>query len=146
MQKTWVSNQVLSRKLMRFTYASPHNFALRGDYPNLMSIPDSRLKICRAQHGFFICKDRVFLHLIKCKKTLAIYLVGSALLVHPSIAFACIGPGLGAGVVAAVLGAVAGILMLIVGVLWYPVKRLILRLKLKKSRCLLSCLLLSVPL
>ncbi len=39
-------------------------------------------------------------------------------------AFAYIGPGLGTGAVATVLGVLAGILMLIVGVIWYPLKRL----------------------
>jgi len=39
-------------------------------------------------------------------------------------ALAYVGPGLGAGALAAVLGIVAGILMLVVGVVWYPLKRL----------------------
>jgi hypothetical protein len=39
-------------------------------------------------------------------------------------ALAYVGPGLGVGALAAVLGVVAGILMLVVGVVWYPLKRL----------------------
>ncbi len=38
-------------------------------------------------------------------------------------ASAYVGPGLGAGTLAAVLGVAAGILMLVVGVVWYPIKR-----------------------
>lgn len=41
-----------------------------------------------------------------------------------SNAFAYVGPGLASGTVAAVLGILAGIFMLIVGVIWYPIKRL----------------------
>jgi len=48
------------------------------------------------------------------------------------LAFAYIGPGLGAGAVGAVLAILAGVLMLVVGVLWYPLKRLIKFLRRKK--------------
>ena len=47
------------------------------------------------------------------------------LLGWPSLALAYIGPGFGAGAVAAVLAILAGLLMLLVGVLWYPLKRLV---------------------
>ena len=53
-------------------------------------------------------------------------------LIYPSLASAYIGPGLGSGAVVAVLGTLAGILMLVVGVIWYPIKRLIRRLRSKK--------------
>jgi len=42
----------------------------------------------------------------------------------PLTANAYIGPGMGAGVVATVLGILAGFLMLIVGIVWYPIKKL----------------------
>ena len=42
----------------------------------------------------------------------------------PLTAQAYIGPGMGAGVVATVLGILAGVLMLIVGIVWYPIKKL----------------------
>jgi len=42
----------------------------------------------------------------------------------PLSAQAYIGPGMGAGVVATVLGILAGILMLVVGIVWYPIKKL----------------------
>jgi len=46
------------------------------------------------------------------------------ILLFTTIAHAYIGPGLASGTVTAVLGILAGILMLIVGVVWYPIKRL----------------------
>ena len=62
--------------------------------------------------------------------------VGSFVLVLllgcPSLAFAYIGPGLGAGAVGAVLGILAGVLMLVIGVVWYPLKRLVKFLRRKK--------------
>lgn len=42
-----------------------------------------------------------------------------------SPAAAYIGPGVGAGTVAVVLGVVASILMAFVAILWYPIKRLL---------------------
>jgi hypothetical protein len=52
-------------------------------------------------------------------------IVASGLLVAPLDALAYIGPGLGTGAMVAVLGIVAGLLMLVVGVVWYPIKKLI---------------------
>lgn len=42
-------------------------------------------------------------------------------------ASAYIGPGAGAGAIATVLGVLGAIVLLIVGFLWYPVKRLLKR-------------------
>jgi hypothetical protein len=42
----------------------------------------------------------------------------------PLTAQAYIGPGMGAGVIGTVLGILAGILMLVVGIVWYPIKKL----------------------
>lgn len=53
------------------------------------------------------------------------------LLAYPPLALAYIGPGLGAGAVTVVLGIASGLLMLLVGVVWYPVKKLIRRFKSK---------------
>lgn len=47
-------------------------------------------------------------------------------------ASAYLGPGLGVGALAAVLGVAGGILMLIVGVVWYPIKRVMRRLRERK--------------
>jgi len=50
--------------------------------------------------------------------------IGLALVLSPASVQAYVGPGMGAGAVAAVLGVLAGLLMLMVGVLWYPLKKL----------------------
>lgn len=65
------------------------------------------------------------------RKTL-IYFFAVGVLVYPTLALAYIGPGLGSGAIVAVLGTVLGLLMLVIGVVWYPVKRLIRRLRSKK--------------
>lgn len=51
------------------------------------------------------------------------WLILSTFLYTPS-ALAYIGPGLGSGAIAAVLGVIVAIIMLVVGVVWYPLKRL----------------------
>jgi D-serine dehydratase len=53
----------------------------------------------------------------------------AAFALQPSVAQAYIGPGLGVGVISAVLGFVASIGMAIVALLWYPFKRLFRRRK-----------------
>ena len=55
-----------------------------------------------------------------------------AALAYSMDALAYVGPGMGAGTVAAVLGVLGGILMLIVGVVWYPLKRLVRRIRERK--------------
>ena len=57
--------------------------------------------------------------------------IGSLTFALPAAAY--IGPGLGTGAIAAVLGTLMGILMLIVGVIWYPIKRLIRRFRSRKQ-------------
>ena len=42
-----------------------------------------------------------------------------------SPAFAYIGPGLGAGTIAVVLGVIASLFLALFAILWYPVKRII---------------------
>lgn len=51
------------------------------------------------------------------------------LLAAPGIADAYVGPGLGVGAIAAFFGAVLAVLLAIVGVIWYPLKRLLNRRK-----------------
>jgi hypothetical protein len=46
---------------------------------------------------------------------------------YSSQAAAYIGPGLGVGVVGTVLGVLGGLLMLVVGIVWYPLKHLFRR-------------------
>jgi hypothetical protein len=48
-----------------------------------------------------------------------------ALLQLPIAAHAYIGPGAGAGTIAIVLGILSSIFFAFVGILWYPIKRLI---------------------
>ena len=52
-------------------------------------------------------------------------LLMACLALQPGLAHAYVGPGLGVGAVAAVLGSVFGVLMLLVGVVWYPLKRVV---------------------
>lgn len=45
------------------------------------------------------------------------------ILLAPSLAQAYLGPGLGAGTIAIVLGVLGSVFLAIFGVLWYPIKR-----------------------
>lgn len=47
------------------------------------------------------------------------------LFIAPFPAYAYIGPGLGLGAIAAVLGVLLSIFLALVAILWYPIKRLI---------------------
>ena len=60
-------------------------------------------------------------------------IVALLIFLYSSMAFAYIGPGMGSGAVAAVLGIVAGLSMLVVGVVWYPLKRLLRKIKTKQK-------------
>lgn len=71
--------------------------------------------------------QRSHLHRLPCWTMLALLLCGA-----PS-AHAYIGPGLGAGMVGAILGVVLALLMLVVGIVWYPLKRMIRRLRAKNQ-------------
>ena len=64
------------------------------------------------------------------RRALQLALLCSPLFVA-SAAHAYIGPGMASGAIATVLGVLAGILMLVVGAVWYPIKRLVQRLKRK---------------
>ena len=52
-----------------------------------------------------------------------------ALLIISSPASAYIGPGMGGGVTAAVLGVVGAILLALFGILYYPIKRMLINRK-----------------
>jgi len=41
----------------------------------------------------------------------------------PNIAYAYVGPGMGGGVIASVLGVIIGLFTAIIGILWFPIKR-----------------------
>lgn len=49
------------------------------------------------------------------------------LIALPSYGEAYVGPGLGLGVVGAVIGVIVAIFLAFIGILWYPIKRFILR-------------------
>lgn len=66
---------------------------------------------------------------IHSKRRFVLYISAVLFLSYPPLALAYIGPGLGAGAVAVVLGLVFGFLMLVVGVVWYPLKRLLRRIR-----------------
>ena len=58
-----------------------------------------------------------------CAVSLCVFLAA------PGVADAYVGPGLGVGAIAAFFGAVLAVLLAIVGVVWYPLKRLLNRRK-----------------
>lgn len=62
----------------------------------------------------------------------ALGLVTLLILAAPDTALAYVGPGLGVGAIAAFLGAVLAVLLAIVGVVWYPLKRFLNRNKPKE--------------
>jgi len=47
----------------------------------------------------------------------------------PAISFGYVGPGLGAGTVGVVLGAIASVFLALFAVIWYPIKRLIKKIR-----------------
>lgn len=58
----------------------------------------------------------------------------AALSLLPTAALAYIGPGIGAGAFAAVLGVLGSIILAIVGVIYYPIKRLLKGRKSKSAK------------
>lgn len=52
-------------------------------------------------------------------------LIGTLLLVATGNAHAYVGPGLGLGAIGALIGVIAAILLALVGVVWYPIKRML---------------------
>lgn len=52
----------------------------------------------------------------------------------PSNALAYIGPGAGITVIGTVVACIAAILLAIVGFIWYPIKRLLAKIKKKKQK------------
>lgn len=56
-----------------------------------------------------------------------------ALTVSATPAAAYIGPGLGLGVIASIFGAIAAFLMMIAGLVWYPVKVMLRKRREKKA-------------
>lgn len=54
---------------------------------------------------------------------------GLIVLAAPGTAFAYVGPGIGAGTIAVVLGVLGSILLAVFAIVWYPLKRLLNRRK-----------------
>ena len=73
----------------------------------------------------------IFMRKINLNRRPVVSVCAAFFLTYPPLALAYIGPGLGAGAVAVVLGLVVGFLMLVVGVIWYPLKRLFRRIRRK---------------
>lgn len=69
------------------------------------------------------------------RRTLCILCIQAAVLVclAPKPAMAYIGPGSGLSAIGAFLAAVAGIVVALFGFVWYPVKRLLRKRKLKNN-------------
>jgi len=61
-------------------------------------------------------------------------LFGLATLLQTTVAHAYIGPGTGAGAISVVLGILASVFLAFVGIVWYPIKRLVKRFKAAKAR------------
>lgn len=59
------------------------------------------------------------------KKFIPLLIAAAVLAVQPVAAMAYIGPGVGAGAIAAVLGVLGSIFLAIVAVVYYPIKRLL---------------------
>ena len=53
-------------------------------------------------------------------------------LLHCTTAWAYIGPGVGTGVIATVIGVLGALILALVGIVYYPIKRFI---KSRKARC-----------
>ena len=51
----------------------------------------------------------------------------------PAPVFAYMGPGIGVGAVGAALGVVASLLLVLISVIWYPLKRLVRRSRNRRS-------------
>ena len=66
----------------------------------------------------------------KWKMTFLATIAAAAL---PNAAHAYIGPGVGVGAIVLTVAVAAGVLLLLFGLVWYPVKRLLARLRANKS-------------
>ncbi|MBO67349.1 MAG: hypothetical protein CL398_03470 [Acidiferrobacteraceae bacterium] len=65
--------------------------------------------------------------------TKRIILMGSLLILFSTTAQGYIGPGMGAGLGAVILGIVGAIALAFIAIVWYPIKRLIGKSKKKKD-------------
>ena len=54
------------------------------------------------------------------------------LVFHPIISFSYIGPGMAGGIIISIMGIILAIIIALFGILYYPIKRFILKRKNKK--------------
>ncbi len=82
----------------------------------------TRSNVARTQrHANNLMKDDSHYQLIFLMRHLIFM---SIFLIAPSQAYAYIGPGMGLGVAGVVLGIFFGLVLMVVSVFWYPLKRL----------------------
>jgi hypothetical protein len=67
------------------------------------------------------------------RNVIVVSFVTAFFMASPTMAQAYIGPGMGLGAVTAVLGVLAALLLAVVGLIWYPLKRMIKRKRSPKS-------------
>ena len=68
------------------------------------------------------------------RKRHGVIILGALLIVlHPQAAEAYVGPGAGVSAIGAFLAVMVGIVVAIFGFIWYPVKRLIRKMKQRKA-------------
>ncbi len=67
-------------------------------------------------------------------KLVTVALASAVFALHPLAALAYIGPGVGAGAIAAVLGVLGSVFLAIVAVLYYPIKRMLKGKKAKAAK------------
>ena len=53
---------------------------------------------------------------------------------YPSIAFSYLGPGMAGGIVIATLGIIIAIFVGLFGVIWFPIRKYLLKIKKKKKK------------
>ena len=53
-----------------------------------------------------------------------IYFTSIFLFISVGVAHAYVGPGLGLGVIGAILGVIVSVILAVVGFIWYPIKRI----------------------
>ncbi|MDC0444498.1 hypothetical protein OAM78_04110 [Alphaproteobacteria bacterium] len=63
--------------------------------------------------------------------TLTILLVGFS---YSESAYAYVGPGMAGGVIAGVIGVLAALIIGLIALIWFPVKKIIKKLSLKKTK------------
>lgn len=64
----------------------------------------------------------------------ALAIAAFALSLYSAGAYAYVGPGLGLGVLGSLFGAITAFFLAIVGLIWYPFKRLFRKIKSKRSQ------------